>query len=712
MKILIEGYRYCPEDVQGVLPEEQILLTDEKVKIDYVGYFRNPKCDDFVFFLPKVLLNEKDRVFGSAAGEDGFRPEEILRPDVARKADGTELEEGKKRFLSEFAVWIYRAIARYQATHAGNEIVWSKREKGVKTLRRKMETTTLLDVILALRRFARENEDYFLFKVQEKRGGMNKISWTRTIAKSAAVVVKAQPIYFDMRTKKRVINFDEELLVIFYSILEHIRVKYGFEAEGVRALGYELIGEREFARYLAGYGERRLRAIRYKYFSDRDVMLWELCLAFFEKAHRANVASVSEEYLLAKDFNVIFEAMIDELIGDKDAAGMKGLENGQEMDHLYFDESLTRRDGAKTFYIADSKYYKRGNALEAHSIRKQFTYAKEMLQLNLDVFLGGKECAARKVFEKNGVTKEMRDKVTEGYDVIPNFFISATMDEGLDYAADGLQEHVRGGGDEVLENVHFTNRLFDRDTLILSHYDVNFLYVLKLYAQANEAAASAWKEKVRGRFRRHIQGILEKKFNFYAMTPLENVQEEDVKHFLRDKFDVALGKVYRPYPNNAGRPVYSLAVEKDEKFAAENEAVKKELEKAFYIVEATLGESPNAALDEEERTHARVARGVTREELVQNVLYGTYHGKKQLEFMRKSKLYHMAVETAAELGIATKADAAKKKILFALPPQRGDTEPQIFEITSSRGIVDAANIRENGWSETSHEKYYLWIIKA
>ena len=29
-----------------------------------VGYFRNPECDDFVFFLPKVLLEKVDGIDG------------------------------------------------------------------------------------------------------------------------------------------------------------------------------------------------------------------------------------------------------------------------------------------------------------------------------------------------------------------------------------------------------------------------------------------------------------------------------------------------------------------------------------------------------------------------------------------------------------------------------------------------------------------------
>ena len=64
MRILIEGYNYSPEVVKNILPEKRLLLTDEKVTVENVGYFRNTECDDFVFFLPKVLLEKVDGIDG------------------------------------------------------------------------------------------------------------------------------------------------------------------------------------------------------------------------------------------------------------------------------------------------------------------------------------------------------------------------------------------------------------------------------------------------------------------------------------------------------------------------------------------------------------------------------------------------------------------------------------------------------------------------
>ena len=133
MKILIEGYSYSPEVVKNVLPEKRLLLTDEKVTIENVGYFRNPECDDFVFFLPKVLLEQieidgvkRDRVFavkGDPAMANGFAPEEIIDPE-AEMPDGRKLTDEQKSFLYEFAVWIYRAIAQFKDRNKDTTAVW------------------------------------------------------------------------------------------------------------------------------------------------------------------------------------------------------------------------------------------------------------------------------------------------------------------------------------------------------------------------------------------------------------------------------------------------------------------------------------------------------------------------------------------------------------------------------------------------------------
>lgn len=731
MKILIEGCSYPRETVRNVLPEGRLFLTDEKVRIENVGYFRNPKCDDFVFFLPKVLLEkvdgiDGDRVFavkGDPKLWKGFSPEEIIDPEGVT-SDGRRLGEEQKSFLYEFAVWIYRAIAQFGERNPGTEAVWRQREREAGAFRRKYVTNTLLDVILALRRFNRDNRDYFLFKVKEKHAGIGKVSWTRTIAKSGTVLQRGSPLYLDPRTKARTADFDEELLVIFYSILNHVRERYGFPVQ--IGMGYELVTGRRFDRYLNGYGLSRLRAIKYKYFSDRDVAMWQLCHAFFEKSHKANVISGDEEYLLAKNFEVVFESMIDDLIGDEKIAGLRELSDGKEIDHLYLDESLTRRGsgGGKTFYIADSKYYKRGNALGAESVSKQFTYARNLLQLDLDLFLDG-DGASEKRKEKRrklGEVGMLRDPVTEGYDVIPNFFISATVPEDLSYDEDSLRLHV--GGRTEYRNIHFENRLFDRDTLILSHYDVNFLYVLKLYAQNDAALKSGWRGKVRGEFRRHIRGLLKSRFSFAAMMPYDEVSNDEASRFLRDNFKAALGKVYAPYPELDGRKVYSLALERPDaivddgtlspdglemrrtRLAQENERVTALLKSMFYVVDCELGENPAEAL--RARAAAHPMPGAGRAEARDAVIVAAGYRSGHIDAAKRSGWCVWGAEACSN-------PLAVQMLVF---PHANNAD--VFHVDADRGVLgpmSAAEVKERireyarvGLSDES--RFYAWPVQG
>ena len=68
MRILIEEYPYQCEDVsEEVLGELLFHDAEGKVSLDKVGYYFNPKLNDCVFILPKVLLEGEryhEKVFG------------------------------------------------------------------------------------------------------------------------------------------------------------------------------------------------------------------------------------------------------------------------------------------------------------------------------------------------------------------------------------------------------------------------------------------------------------------------------------------------------------------------------------------------------------------------------------------------------------------------------------------------------------------------
>ena len=570
---LIEGYKYKADDVKEVLEGLGLLENlNQEVIVNYVGYMYNPHIKDCVFILPKVLIDENEKAFGH------IDPTDLIHLDKAES-----LTEEERRFIYEFAVWIYRALYVFKNSNPDNDIIYHKQMTKVGNHHRHM-TNTFLEVLLALVDFNKKNQNFFMMVLRNLHSGNNKINWTKTISSSQAFVQdEEEPIYLDPVNKKRQINFDEELLVIFFSILNYIRGRYGFPVQ--IQMGYELIQGEQFNRYLNGYGQIRLRQIKYKYFSDKTLYLWELCYAFFERSHQIAITSELQEYLVAKNFNIVFEAIIDELVGDKELPdGLKDQPDGKIVDHLYSYKSLTTTgdENKDVFYIGDSKYYKLGNEIGSESVYKQFTYARNVIQWNMNLFLDGNDNNWSKRVSK------YRDEVTEGYNIVPNFFISARMDKELSY--DDKIYETRKDNKFFIQR-HFENRLFDRDTLLIYHYDVNFLYVVSLYAQNDDGAKQQWKDKVRALFRKEIQQKLQGDFKFYAMTAHPNV---DATQYIEENFKEVLGKLYQPFPN---KKFFSLALDSNEKYKEENDKLLEELKKHFYVEECKIGTDPTEILE-------------------------------------------------------------------------------------------------------------------
>lgn len=491
MRILIEEYQYNVASIKDILYGIDALENVEgKVSVHYVGYFYNTLLKDCVFILPKVLLKDvegKEFVFGK------YQPEDIANLDENNPLDAIE-----RNFIYKFAVWIYRAIVVYKNDKRNDTgIVYHSQIAQVGNGQRRL-SNTYLDILLSLLQFNRDNQSFFFFIVKNLHSGLNKINWTRTIGTQTAIVQDGRPIYLNPVNKKRQNNFDEELLVIFFSILNYIGDTYGFPKE--ICCQFQLITGKRFETYLNGFGKTRLRQIKYKYFSDKALQLWQLCYAFFDEARQVFITTEQKEYLLVKNFYIVFEAIIDELIGDNPLPdGMeKKQEDGKIVDHLFTAKSLIENENKQTYYIGDSKYYKMGHELGSESIYKQYTYARNVIQWNLDIFNSGKTT-------ESGI--RLRDDVTEGYNIIPNFFVSAKMDEGFNYTNDGIEKTDRKNNRH--KQVQFNNRLFDRDTLLLFHYDVNFLFVLSLYARNNAGQKKQWKQKIRECFRSEIQEWLQ-----------------------------------------------------------------------------------------------------------------------------------------------------------------------------------------------------------
>ena len=615
MLLFIEGYPYNLNaivkdglSVRDILKDVvSVPVKEEYYAFGYVGYCYSKAAKDVIFFLPKVVLtgerneeNGDDTIFGAAPHDIiDFSSDSIIEKFT---------EEGSKEykeFLSTLSIWIYRTISVYKETHNDN-ILESKEYQG-ESRGKKIKHNTLLDVIIALRDFNKDNQDYFTFIAKNVHTGVNKIQWQKTITSTNPIFLKGQPVYTDPVNRKKMVNFDEELLIIFFSILNYIKEEHGFSF--YMNINYQLISHDTIKRSYIGknYGCRRLKQIKYKYFSDKALRIWDLCYAFFDREYKISINRQAEDFLLAKDFDHIFEVMIDTLIGGEDKNKLpKELteqRDGKLVDHMFIGQGLIEQSNLPaelTYYIGDSKYYKRSKndtvVLGDKSIYKQYTYAKNVIQWNMNLFLDDSD---------DGEQPQLRDALTEGYNPIPNFFISARIPnkkEGskfLSFEDAQLVEQANG----VQFNRQFENRLFDRDTLLLCHYDVNFLYIVSLYGRANKSKQATWRDYVRKNFRQKIQETFNKLYTFRTIQPRAG---KDCYQFLKENFSQLNGKLYRSKSNNnylvlalmrgddeskALWQSLSLRQASIEKEIAENDLIIANLQSHFYVSDAfTLDE--------------------------------------------------------------------------------------------------------------------------
>jgi len=541
MRILFEDQTYSP-DLLTAWGLEPFMFTGRDGNdaiLPYVGYVYSSKINDSVFILPKVFLfqgtgeiDQKNSKLEIAFGRYGIE-------DVMEISTGHNIlkKDGLDRVLFGLSTWIYRAIDKYSARHPYNDIILRSAVQGV-TSHSGDSGATLLDTILALIDFNREHSNLFTYITIVSSTGKDKIHWAKTISKVQPVIQDGEPYYTEFRSKSKSVNYDEQLIILYYSVLQYLNRQYFFP---VRInFNYDLIKPSKIESLIAsGRGTRLLRSIRRRYFKDELVRLWKLLYAFFDKSESIRTGKARDEALLARSFNLVFEDMVDSLIGDDIFSDLKDNKDGKQIDHIYKDRSML--DDGQIYYIGDSKYYFYGSDIGSESIYKQFTYARNIIQLNIDIF--NKPEAKRKAEEKaviRGV--RYRDPITEGYNLTPNFFIrgyinsDALSDGHADYSSDCLTTY----GQKMPMNSHFPGRPFDRDTLVLQTYNINFLFVLASYV--NHTDSESIRTRIRNRFRKDLIRVFNEKYDFYKVTPFQN----NIPTFISRHFTEYIGRMYHP----------------------------------------------------------------------------------------------------------------------------------------------------------------------
>ncbi len=549
MKILFEEYAYDKEDVKAIVPERYLQdLKNNKVSIPYVGYFYSREVDDSVFVLPKVFIkiydkksfskNEKlEKAFGR------FDPKELIDTNnINNPIIGTQYYI----HIFNLSVWIYRAIERYRERNPFENVTDQVEVLSVDSVNGN-KSQTLINCVLDLIRFNKEHQNLFTFIAKLSSQGHHKINWQKTTSKFQPYIQDESPVYLKTLSKSKAINPDEELIVLFFSVMDYLHEFYHFHI--IRNLNYPTY-PREVRKMIdSGKGARFLRKIRHRYFKDELVKLWNLLYVFFKREEDMKSNRIQEDFLLVKVFDKVFEDMIDSLISDETKINDKKMADQRDrkiVDHIYKYESLVRKDDI--YYIGDSKYYKEGSNPGDEAIYKQFTYAKNVIQRNMDLLKPNDNFVYRDNYF---------DPLTEGYNITPNFFIRGTIEEN-DYGFDFRLEPTKIKGKHDVERMrHHKNRLFDRDTLLVLKYNISFLYVLSSYASSY--TDDNIRNKIRGTFRRHVLEQLDKDYKFYKLRVLEGRTRETA---INKHFKLLIGKIFNAFEGIDNYSVL-MALEKD-----------------------------------------------------------------------------------------------------------------------------------------------------
>lgn len=598
MIFLFEQFAYKPGFLEKVLPQREkgsdwnlpkgFVQRESKglCKLDGVGYLYNANCkygeegqkekdptDRIVFVLPKVFLDE--------SGTTAFGQK--ISADVNFKFD-KESKEVPKEFLSNLSLWVCSSIGKYRLSNPADNSIGIPEAPEVRHFDSSKATPSLIDVMNAMKLFYAENQNLFVFTAKNKHSGNNRIDWRRTVAHTQPFMQGDAPIYMELENKKKVFDLDDRLLVLYFSAMNYIEEMFGFKMP--HSEFYSPIRVNEFRRLLGHRGLVELRRIKHKYFADKFLRLYNIVKAFFEWGGNFSANDYSSEYLLTSKYNNVFEAMIDKLVGDesRDIDSLKQNDDGKIIDHLYKEKSLVFASGTDDdliWHIGDSKYYKEDNDLEPKSIAKQYTYAKNVVQ---DFFSPDyveketdKDADNAKLHEKDihkGV--RYRDPLTEGYSITPNFFLRGELppyENRSQYQESYFRAEIDPKDSKLINidsqdlwdkrNRHFKNRLFDRDTLLLQVYNVNFLYVLKAYTSKRSSLRDEFKRDAREKFRRNFLSLLREKYYFWALY-LPNWKSADYKDrlekFVNDNFRKLVGRVFR---SEATPKCLILALERD-----------------------------------------------------------------------------------------------------------------------------------------------------
>lgn len=525
MKILVEGQRYRTDILNKIFDDSKFFIQEGEIStINSVGYYHSFVKGELVYMLPKVfMIDEENTVFGLTKDELlFFEKEETFK------------HKSKYYWIRQISVYFYQSLIEFKRRKIHSNLLQNSFHLEIDSSLGEKEYS-YLDLVLTFANFYKKNRNLIFFKDHSFKSHKNRrINWEKTVLSSTPFFSKNnQPIYTFYRGKKKVINEEEKVVVYFLSILNYFNDQHNLTLNFDKK--HRLITGLQFE-VLQRNGLKHLRKIKYKYFNDKLKRIYNLCELYFSLTDKGRLKRKRDEFLSITNYNLVFEDMIDKIFSDPILNESKGEgltlrnlkynEDGKIIDHIFEYQSII--DLSNIFYIGDSKYYKPYRNTNRTSNYKQFTYAKNVIQYNIDLLNENGRYYSDNI--------RYRDNLTEGYNITPNFFIYGYIDDYKNFLTSEIEE--KG---EIQKSFHFEDRLFDRDTLFVHQYKINFLYVLWVYAGNHRSILLEFREEVKDLFRNNfILFFTSGKSGFR----LFEYKKQDFELFIEKNFKRVNGKIY------------------------------------------------------------------------------------------------------------------------------------------------------------------------
>jgi len=519
MRILIEGERYPLDLLEEILDNQRFHIDfDSEGVINHVGYFHSFELEEVIYFLPKVFIWNK-LVFGQ------FELIEL----ATEKVEVSLKHDENFHWIRHLLILFYKSLVEYKKRLPFSEIIEKQLSIELNSNLGNQEYT-FLDLMLSFLNFYKKHQILTVFQTLESRSKQaKKVNWSKTIRKTQPVFNKeSQPVYTQIYNKRKVRNREEELIIIFLSILNHFKKAHQLPIK--ISSNFQLYKGLRFV-WLQKNGLKALRKIKYKYFSDTLKRMYRLCELYLSKIDTSSIRKRKSEYITVENYNLVFEDMVDKLFTDElennEIQKLKQNKDGKIIDHLFEYQSII--DDSHIFYIGDSKYYKTDNEAKGRSLYKQFIYAKNVIQFHINLLNDGKLRDLR-----------YRDELTEGYNISPNFFIygSVPTDKMQGIIIDFDNPNLKAK--EVKLSYHFKNRLFDRDTLFVHQYEMNFLFILKAYTSRQQYVIQQFRNETKAEFRQNFIDYFNNNSSYRFFV--KSFSTEELKQFVSINFRALNGR--------------------------------------------------------------------------------------------------------------------------------------------------------------------------